>query len=113
MSNTYDELEQLREDDEDYEQNEETQEQTTYAQSSVLGKTTTVATYPTNSFVFYALNITQVMGAETEGATPVYTTGTDIFYALNIGTRVPPVGTIVLCTYVPCRWVFSYDESTG
>jgi hypothetical protein len=76
---------------------------------SLLATTTTDVTYPTTAGVFYAVLLTDVSGAETEGATPTFATQSQLFYAVNFGTAVPPVNTVVLIECQCGLWVFRYD----
>ena len=74
----------------------------------ILGKTTTVGTYPTTAGRYYWITPNDVTGAETEGGTGTLTGLSGRFLALNIGSAIPPSGTAVLCTWIGNRWVFNY-----
>lgn len=74
----------------------------------VLGKTTTVGTYPTSAGRYYWVTPNDVTGAETEGGAGTLTADSGRFLALNVGGAIPPSGTPVVCTHVPHRWVFCY-----
>jgi len=49
-----------------------------------------------------------VLGDETEGA-PATITGNGRQLKAYAARGIPPVGTDVVCYYVPHRWVFEYD----
>lgn len=75
---------------------------------AIVGRTTTLVSYPASANVYFALNPVTVLGAETEGGAALLSYGSNHFMALNLGSIVPPNGTNVLCTYVGNRWVFRY-----
>jgi hypothetical protein len=78
--------------------------------AAVLAVTTTVDTYPTSAVRFYACHPVAIDGGEDEGATPAFSVDTSrIFHACNLGTKVPSVGTYVLCHGTGGRWTFRYD----
>lgn len=76
---------------------------------SVLGTTSVAASYPTIAGRFYVITINQILGTESEGATATFANQPGTIAAYNLGSAVPPLGTTVICTYVPHRWVFRYD----
>jgi hypothetical protein len=79
----------------------------------VPARTFEVKSYPTEPNAFYACRPLIVDGEEYEGATLGTTdvTGDDaVIYAANLGDAVPPAGTQVDLTYVPYRWVFTYNS---
>lgn len=76
---------------------------------SIVGKTTSVTTYPAAASAFYSVVPQSVLGTETEGAAATLTARSGVVLALNLGTAIPAVGTYVICTYVNSRWVFRYD----
>jgi hypothetical protein len=75
---------------------------------SLLCVTATQTTYPTSAGVFYYVIPVALLGTQAEGSPGVTTADPSGFYALNLGTTIPPVGTQVLVTRVPNRWVFPY-----
>lgn len=81
------------------------------ASPSLLAATTTVTTYPTTAGRFFACDVQDLLGAETEGSVGSVTAAspTRRVLALNLGTAVPPIGTNVILVFVPHRWVFRYD----
>jgi len=69
-----------------------------------------VAKYPTAAGAYYAGNPTYVSGVEAEGGVAGYSADvSQIIYAYNVGTKVPPVGTVLVAHAVGGRWVFRYD----
>jgi hypothetical protein len=72
--------------------------------------TVKITTYPTKASAFYAGNITYVDGAEVEGGVAGYSPdSSQVIFAYNLGTKVPPVGTVLVVHAVGGRWVFRYD----
>jgi hypothetical protein len=80
-----------------------------YGSAAVLVATTTVATYPVTAGAFYAANVLEIDGAETEGTAASYTAQAGTVYILNVGTQIPAPGTKVVAHGVGGRWVFRYD----
>jgi len=80
-----------------------------HGSAAILATTTTVTTYPVTIQTFFAANMTEIDGAETEGSAPTFVTQTGIVYILNAGTTIPPEGTVVIAHGVGGRWVFRYD----
>ena len=81
------------------------------ASPTLLAATTTVTTYPTSATAYYACNVQDLLGAETEGAAGVLSAAspTRRVMAYNLGTAIPTVGTLVVLTFVGNRWVFRFD----
>jgi len=72
-------------------------------------RTVTVTTYPTTPNVMFAIQITDTVCAETEGATPTITLQSGTEYALNMGSTIPANGTDILIERSPNGyWVFTY-----
>jgi hypothetical protein len=72
--------------------------------------TVEVTKYPTKAAAFFAGNVTYVNGAEAEGGAASYSADTSqVICAYNVGTKVPPVGTVLVAHAVAGRWVFRYD----
>ncbi len=105
-----DDLENLRRDDDEWDQEDSRADQPgNLGSPSMVAITTKVATYPTTAQVFYGVRAMTVTGAEVEGRAGTFTTGpTKVFYALNLGSTAPPVGSYVVITYVEDRWIFRY-----
>jgi hypothetical protein len=74
-----------------------------------VGLTASGGSYPTSANVFYKIEDSEVTGTETEGSAGAVTGDDSFFYAYNCGTAAPPVGTKVVCTLVPYRWVFNFN----
>lgn len=74
-------------------------------------KTVSQGSYPTGSgsMKFFAVRGQDVRGTTSEGQSGVLSEDAREFHALNLGTGLPPVGTELVATYVPNRWVFRYD----
>jgi len=58
---------------------------------------------------FYTMELQDVSGSETEGASGVFTATGLRFKALNLGSVQPPNNTKVACQRGDYRWVFRYD----
>ncbi|GAC1463681.1 MAG: hypothetical protein NVSMB9_01420 [Isosphaeraceae bacterium] len=76
---------------------------------SLLAATTNLISYPTKIQCYYACQPLTLLGAEVEGGPGVMSTEYSTFFALNLGSKIPPVGTQVLTTFIASRWVFRYD----
>lgn len=66
-------------------------------------------TYPTEPGKFFACHPVEVTGNEAEGQVASYTADTATIYVANLGQFTPPVGSRVLATHVPSRWVMRVD----
>lgn len=75
----------------------------------LLAQTQAVSTYPTVAKSFYSVQQVVLTGAESEGGGGTLSTQGDHFWALNTGSAIPPVGTQVLLSWVPFRWIFQHD----
>jgi hypothetical protein len=75
----------------------------------MAAQTKVLTSYPRSAQQFYACSPVTVLGHEVEGGTGTLTAIGSTFFGLNLGSAVPPVGTIVLTTFVDHRWVFRYD----
>lgn len=77
----------------------------------LVGRTTTVATYPTVAKACYAIQIDSIAGNDTEGSTPTFASASHpTIFAWNVGKSIPPSGTEVVIALAPGgRWVFQYD----
>jgi hypothetical protein len=75
----------------------------------LLAQTRTISSYPRSAQQFFACSPLTVFGLEVEGGTGSLSVEAGTFFGLNLGSAVPPVGTILLATFVENRWVFRYD----
>ena len=76
--------------------------------TTVVGITTTITTYPTTTMMYVGvIPITPCCGTEAEGAAPTLTTGTGTFLAACLLATLPAVGSYVLCTLIDGRWVIA------
>jgi hypothetical protein len=78
-------------------------------QSTLVGTTVAILTYPTIPQSFYGMKPTTILGAEVEGGNGILTTAGKIFRSLNLGSQIPPNGTVVINRFLDHRWVFRYD----
>jgi hypothetical protein len=75
---------------------------------TLLAKTTTDGSYPTTPGVFFRLEIVKALGSENDAGPVTYTGTGQYIYATHVGQAVPPIGTVVLCQFVPDRYVFEF-----
>jgi hypothetical protein len=66
--------------------------------------------YPTAGAVgrVFAIKLTEIAGAESEGGAATVATRTEVAYAVNLAAGLPPAGTEVVVADVPYRKVFYY-----
>jgi hypothetical protein len=76
---------------------------------SVLARTKALSTYPTRAACYYGCQPLSLLGPEVEGGSGTIGSIDATFLALNLGSGVPPVGILILATFVGNRWVFRYD----
>jgi hypothetical protein len=84
------------------------QKQADYS-AAMLGITAAIALYPTTASAFYGCVPSELDGAESEGAAAAYVASGNTIVAYNLGSKVPPIGTPVICHSVGGRWCFRYD----
>lgn len=75
----------------------------------ILAQTVAVRSYPGTAASYFGCQPQTILGAEVEGGAATITPDGGTFFALNVGSAVPPVGTLVVATFVGNRWVFRYD----
>lgn len=76
---------------------------------AMVVKTKTVGTYPTVAKSFYAVDVVNPGGTESEGSAGSFAVVTGTFFALNAGSTIPPSGTQVIVDPIGGRWVFVYN----
>ena len=77
--------------------------------TSMVAATAAVDAYPTAAAVFFGCHPLILLGAEVEGGAGTVSAAAGTLFALNLGTTIPPVGALVLLTFVANRWVFRWD----
>jgi hypothetical protein len=109
MMEAYDDAEKLRLDDDAFDLRDRPSPQGDVEGAvSFTGVTVAITSYPTTAGKFYGVQPQVVTGTETEGSSGTLTNvGTPIL-AKHVGTTAPPVGTAVVCTFIPYRWQFEY-----
>lgn len=77
---------------------------------ALLVQTRTVAAYPTSPNAFFACSPVRIDGPETEGAGATFAVdAARTIFVYNLGTRVPPVGTMLVAQSCGGRWTFRFE----
>ena len=75
--------------------------------TTVLGITTAIVSYPTTSQVYVAFTPVTPGGTEAEGTAPTLTTGTGTPLGACLLATIPAVGTYALFTLIDGRWILA------
>jgi hypothetical protein len=77
---------------------------------ALLVQTRTVEIYPTTPNAFFACSPVRIDGPETEGAEATFAAdATRTIFVYNLGTRVPPVGAVLIAQSCGGRWTFRFE----
>lgn len=75
----------------------------------LVGRTTTVGTYPTLPGSYFAVQVTRVGGAEVAGGVASTTDVGGVEMVANVGKGLPPPGSLVEFRRTGGRWVMQWD----
>jgi hypothetical protein len=73
-----------------------------------FGRTATRGKYPSVAGVVFLVETGNYVSEETEGAAGTFIPDGRSLYAVHLGTRVPPIGTVVTCRKTGGAWCFQY-----